>query len=60
MCLWAPRSGGLVYRSTIAFLLSIFIQKNTQDQSVLTEDKNLHVCRLFIFRLQLITISVGM
>jgi hypothetical protein len=41
-------------------LLSILTVENTQDHSVLTEDNNLHVCKLFIFRLQLITILVGM
>jgi hypothetical protein len=45
---------------TKLFLLSILTVENTQDHSVLTEDKNLHVCRLFIFRSQLITILVGM
>jgi hypothetical protein len=39
---------------------SILTAESTQDRSVLTEDKNLHVCRLFIFRLRLITILVGM
>ncbi len=43
-----------------AFLLSNLTAENTQDHSVLTEDKNLCVCRLFIFRLQLTTILVGM
>ncbi len=37
-----------------------FILKNTQDQSIPTEDKTLIVCKLFMFRLQLITILVGM
>jgi hypothetical protein len=41
------------------FLLSNLTAENTQDHSVMTEDKNLCVCRLFIFRLQLITILVG-
>jgi hypothetical protein len=40
--------------------LSNLIAENTQDHSVLTEHKNPHVCRLFIFRLRLITILVGM
>jgi hypothetical protein len=44
-----------------AFLLSsLTATENTQDHSVLTEDKNLDVCWLFIFRLRLITILVGM
>jgi hypothetical protein len=43
-----------------AFLLSILTAENTQGHSILTEDKNLHVCLSFIFRLRLITISVGM
>ncbi len=38
------------------FLLSNLPADNTQEHSVLTEHKNLCVCRLFIFRLQLITI----
>ncbi len=42
------------------FLLSNLTAENTQDHSVLTEHKNLGVLRLFIFRLRLITISVGM
>ncbi len=42
------------------FLLSILTAENTQDNSILTEDKNFHVCRLFIFRLRLITILVVM
>jgi hypothetical protein len=42
------------------FLLSVLTAENTQDHYVLTEDKNLHVCRLFVFRLQLLTILVGM
>jgi hypothetical protein len=43
-----------------AFLLINLTAEDTQDHSILTEDKNLWVCRLFIFSLQLITISVGM
>ena len=35
------------------FLTSVLTAENTQDHSVQTEDKNLHVCRLFIFRLRL-------
>ncbi len=42
------------------FLLSNFTVENTQDHSVLTEHLNLHICRLFIFRLRLIMILVGM
>jgi hypothetical protein len=33
------------------FLLINVIAENTQDHSILTGDKNLCVCRLFIFRL---------
>ncbi len=42
------------------FLLSNLTAENTQDHSVLTEHKKLHVRRLLIFRLLLITILVGM
>jgi hypothetical protein len=42
------------------FLLRNLTAENTQDHSVLTEHENLCVCRLFIFRLRLITILVGM
>jgi hypothetical protein len=50
----APRSGGEVFSQSF-FLLSNLTAENTQDHSVLTEHKNLRVCRL-----RLITISVGM
>jgi hypothetical protein len=52
------KAGVIVF--TQELLLNIFILNNTQDQSVLTEDKHFHVCRLFMFRLQLTTILVGM
>jgi hypothetical protein len=60
---WAMFLGSGVRRQSAfskLFLLSILTVENTQDHSILTEDKNLHVCRLFVFRLQLITIYVGM
>jgi hypothetical protein len=57
-CFWAPRSGGEVFSQS--YFLSYLTAEKTQDHSILTEDKNLCVCRLFFFRLRLITISVGM
>ncbi len=59
---WAMFLGSKVRQGvfSVLFLLSNLTAENTQDHSVLTEHENLCVCRLFIFRLQLITILVGM
>ncbi len=60
---WAMCLGSKVRRQGIfsnLFLLSNLAAENTQDHSDLTEDKNLCVCRLLVFRLRLITILVGM
>jgi hypothetical protein len=60
---WAMFWGSKVRRRGVfskLFLLSNLTAENTQDHSVLTKDKNLCVCRLLIFRLQLITILAGM
>ncbi len=60
---WAMFLGSKVRRQGVfseLFLLINLTAENTQDHSILTEDKNLRVCRLFIFRLRLITVSVGM
>jgi hypothetical protein len=43
-----------------SFFVKYFYSKEHPGSLVLTKHKNLHVCRLFIFRLQLITILVGM
>jgi hypothetical protein len=60
---WAMFWGSEVRRQGVLsklFLLSNLTAENTQDHSVLTEHKNLRKCKLFIFRIQLITILVGM